>query len=669
MSKKRDDREDEVSLPRRGFLKGGGIAGGLALGSAVLGSAGLAGCGKSASASSSGGGTGSGGGGTGGGGTGPSTGSYKVVNADILYIGGGIGALTGIREAIKNGRKVTILDKGPYRAGGASGMNWDVEYVSFGLPTDAAGDTNWFPFQYEDPTLEVPGSVTNKQLGLNAVKSDPNMSISQDYVNNGGECFPRRNADGSLKYIDNYPYPYSVIQVEGGFPRHGQDELIKSSLVTVYDRTMVTNVVVNNGVCVGVTALHLPTGQYTVYTANAVILAAGGCCWFRGWETVAAHSMNSPDNTADVEMALYRQGVQIGDSEFAAYDFISCTPSGFSYAFNSGLGGDGGNYKYFQDVNGNAFLLQGNYDLPRFELDRVYFQTVVAQWMAANPTLLGPHGGIFVDTTNPQMVALMRECYARNIPLWQSTLGIDPTKTRIECNFEMYEHGGTPVVDNNLMTSIPGLFCSRGAGVFGEGGGTCQYVNARMGSYALRSALNYVKNAKLPSTINYSSAVTEFSRLSGILANKGSMRPHVIRQEIQNAAAVFSPYRATADLQAAAAELARIRTQDLPKQVCADQSSIYNTEWKMAIENYNLLDIAELSINASLQRLESRGFYRPDYPTEDTTNWQCMLVAKQANGQTTFTKKTLPTISWSATGQPASADKIAKARKISSGLR
>jgi len=588
-----------------------------------------------------------------------------------LYIGGGIGALTGIQEAIKNGRKVTVLDKGPFRAGGASGMNWDVEYVWFGLPTDAAGDFNWFPFQYEDPTTVVPGSITNKQLMLNAVKSDPNRSGAQFYVNTGGECFPRRNSDGSMKYIDDYPYPYSVKQVEGGFPRHVQDELIKSSLVTVYDRTMVTNVIVNNGVCVGVTALHLPTGQFTVYTANAVILTAGGCCWFRGWETVSAYSMNSPDNTSDVEMALYRQGVKIGDSEFGAYDFIACAPSGLSYSFNAGLGGDGGNYKYFKDKNGKAFLMDGGYDLARFELDRVYFQTVVAEYMAANPTTLGPNGGIYVDTTDPAMVALMRECYSRNIELWKDKFGIDPSKTMIEVNFEMYEHGGTPVIDNNMMTEIPGLFCSRGAGVFGEGGGTAQYLNTRLGSYTLRCALNYVKTATVPSTIDYSSAVAEFSRLSEILTrSNGSLRPHVVRQRIQKAAgAAFNPYRTADGLQTAATELARIRKEDLPKQICGDKSNIYNTEWKTAIENYNMLDIAEMSIKASLARQESRGFYRPDYPAIDNANWHCMLVAQQVGGEMTLTKKTLPTISWSTT-PPSSADKIAKARNISrSGFR
>ncbi len=223
-----------------------------------------------------------------------------------------------------------------------------------------------------------------------------------------------------------------------------------------------------------------------------------------------------------------------------------------------------------------------------------------------------------------------------------------------------------------MMTSIPGLFCSRGAGVFGEGGGTCQYVNARMGSYTLRSALSYLKTATTPSTVDYSSAVTEFKRLAAIrtasAANSTTtgVRPHVIRQAIQKAAgAAFNPYRPLADLQTAATTLASIRSQNLPNQVCSDQSSVYNTEWKMAIENYNMLDIAELSINASITRQESRGYYRPDFPAIDDTNWHCMLVAQQAGGQTTYTKTALPAITWSTGGQPSSASKTANTNSAS----
>jgi succinate dehydrogenase / fumarate reductase flavoprotein subunit len=650
MSKTRDDQEVKNAMSRRGFLKSGGLAAGAAV--ALAGGAGLLGC-----SSNSGGSSSTSTGSTTSGNGSPTT--YKVITADILYVGGGVGALSGVWEAVKNGRQVTIVDKGPWRAGGATGMNWDIEYVWYAPSPD--GSVNLQAYQTMDPAMS--SFVTNKQMIQNADLTDTNRSDPQFWVNQGGECFPRRNADGSMQWVEDLPYPYSLMEIQGGFPRHNQDELTGSSSVTVYDRTMVTNAIINNGTCVGVTALNLVTGEFTVFRANVVIMAAGGCGWINGWNTVAAHSMNSPDNTSDLEMGVYRQGARIGDSEFAAYDFISCFPTGISYGFNCGLGADGGNWSYFCDANGVYFLNNPAYDTTQFELNRVYFQTVVAQYMANNPTALGPHGGLFIDLTVPANLANMRICYSRSVPLWLNSFGIDATKQKIEVNFEMYEHGGTPVVDVNMMTDFPGLFCSRGAGVFGEGGGTCQYINQKMGSYALRSALTYLGSAAAQSTIDFTPAVTEFTRLAAIRSNTSAsaLRPWQVRQQIQQATGTcMGPLRTAAAMTAALTTLANIRANVLPNQVCADQSLVYNTEWKQAIENYNLIDIAELSITASLTRQESRGYYRPDYPNEDNVNWFCMLAGQKVNGALTFTKLTFPAVSWTGVTAVGTASRSAR---------
>jgi succinate dehydrogenase / fumarate reductase flavoprotein subunit len=83
----------------------------------------------------------------------------------------------------------------------------------------------------------------------------------------------------------------------------------------------------------------------------------------------------------------------------------------------------------------------------------------------------------------------------------------------------------------------------------------------------------------------------------------------------------------------------------------------------MAIENYNLIDIAELTIQASLARQESRGFYRPEYPTQDNTNWFCMLVAQQASGGPTFTKLTFPAVSWTGATAIGPASRSARSAR------
>lgn len=69
-----------------------------------------------------------------------------------------------------------------------------------------------------------------------------------------------------------------------------------------------------------------------------------------------------------------------------------------------------------------------------------------------------------------------------------------------------------------------------------------------------------------------------------------------------------------------------------------------NTEWKEAIENYNLLDCALLAVEASLLREETRGQYlRAEFPEADNENWNCMLVAKNNGGSAVFEKRVIPT--------------------------
>ena len=97
-------------------------------------------------------------------------------------------------------------------------------------------------------------------------------------------------------------------------------------------------------------------------------------------------------------------------------------------------------------------------------------------------------------------------------------------------------------------------------------------------------------------------------------------------------------------MEEAIAELERIRKEEMPKQVCADDSVNFNTDWKAAIENINLLDSAEVSIKASLLREESRGSYlRPEFPGVDNENWNCMLTARLVDGEIVFEKRDIPT--------------------------
>lgn len=549
---------------------------------------------------------------------------YEVVNCDFLVIGTGFGGMSAAYEAVAKGRKVTLVDKGPFRHAGAAGFNWDV--IATWCPD---------PAYYSSEHFVIDG-VVDTQAYYNADTTNPNADLGTTLMNRG-QVSTVRNEDGSVKWYADYPFMRGM---ESYFPRHDQDELAKSPWVTIDDRTMITDLLVTDGKCLGAIGIYLPTGQMKVYRANATIVATGGTCWIYGWSTITAKTFNSPDNTGDVDVAAYRHGAGIGDAEFAAYDICTIAPKGLAYGWGTIMNADANEWEMMMDKDGKPLFDPAVDDVERFGYDRAYFNPLLAQRIASG--LGTENGGILIDVSD----APLREAMIRNIPVFEK-FGIDVMSETLEAGFEMYEHGGTPVVDSNLMSiDLEGVFFVRGAGTSGKGGGSCVSMLHRFGSYATRCALDYLKSNPEAPEVDWTCVEKEFERLHEIKNREveGGLRPWEVRRHIQLACdGALGVYRETKAMEEALTELKRIRAEELPKMVTRDKSLIYNTDWKEAIENYNLMEIAEMSVQASLLREETRGaYFRPDFPEIDNENWNCTLVAREKDGQIVFEKRALP---------------------------
>lgn len=551
--------------------------------------------------------------------------NYEVINTDVIVIGSGFGGMSAAYEAIKYGRKVTMIDKGPFRHSGAAGFNWDV--IATWCPD---------PDYYTQESYVADRNPVDRQAFYNADTTNPNADLGTTLINRG-QTLPVRNEDGSVKWYLDLPM---IKGAEGYFPRHDQDELNKSPWITIADRTMVTDLLVSEGRCLGVIGIYLPTGEMRVYRANSTIVATGGTCWMYGWSTVTAQTFNSPDNTGDVDVAAYRHGAGIGDAEFAAYDICSVYPKGLAYGWGTILNADANEWEMMMDKDGNPLFDPAVDDVERFSYDRSYFNPILAQKIASG--LGTENGGILVDVSN----APLREAMKRNVEVFKR-FGIDVFSEPIEAAPEMYEHGGTPTVDTNLMCEdIEGVFFVRGSGTVGKNGGSCVTLLHRFGSYAARCAIDYMKNAPDAPDVDWSVVEREYERLHEIRNREVAdpLRPCEVRHHIQKACGEsLGLYRETAKMETALEELRRIRKEEMPRMAAADKSPIYNTEWKEAVENYNLLEIAEISVQASLMREETRGAYlRAEFPELDDANWKCTLVAREKNGEIQFEKKTWP---------------------------
>jgi succinate dehydrogenase / fumarate reductase flavoprotein subunit len=549
---------------------------------------------------------------------------YEVINTDLLIIGAGYGAVAAAFQAIAKGQKVTVIDKAPFRHGGGFGFNFDI--IATWVPDKTQyGKESWLK------------RVVNQDLYYKADMSDPNMDTGLTWLNRD-QVFPDRADDGSINWYVDYPF---IRGVQGVFSRLTSDALIKSPMVTVVDQTMITDLLINDGRCLGAMGLYLPTGDFRVFRAKATIVATGPTTWIYGWNTVQANSIGTPDNTGDVDMAAYRHGAGIGDSEYASFDFATTYPEGLGYGWNTMLNPDHIEYGAFADKNGKQmFTEESGIDLERIIYDTVYFVKELAKMMHAGA--MTAEGGLLANLNGVKL----RHAMALNLSVFEK-FGVDPNTEMLPIHDEIYERGGSPVVDATMMSEdIQGLFCVRGAGVGGASGGSNACNNSRFGSYAIRSALAYLDGTPAVKEIDWSPVEIEYNRLHELRtrAAASGLRPHVVRHEIQKTCGTsLGILREKDKLEAAAKELARIRAEDIPNMIVTSPSQTYNREWKEAIENINLLDAAELAVNATLLREESRGTYlRPDFPEVDDANWKVMLVAKLEDGKVNFTKKTMP---------------------------
>lgn len=557
--------------------------------------------------------------------------TYSVHNCDLLIIGSGFGAYAAANEAVSKGQRVVIVDKGPFRHGGNCGYNWDT--VSPWMPSKdcMAQDMN------------INKSV-NQELyyAMMEEEFDSGNPLSLVKMLNMGQTALSREEDGSLKLYSDYPMFKSI---EGFFPRLCLDEMMKSSLITVYDKTMITDLVVNDGVCAGAVGMHLPTGEYAVFRAPATILATGPTNWIYGWTGVTAYTNGSADNTGDVDMAAFRRGAGIGNSEYACFDFMTSYPNGLGYGWGACINPDANEYRLFADKDGNTlFSAETGFDVDRAGAgDRNYFNTECAKIIQQG---LGTEdGGLQCKAVYEHLRTIMKQ----NLPVFEK-FGVDPLKELVPIHDEIYERGGSPVVDKDGMSAdFKGLFCTRGAGGdTGTNGGSMAYQTHRVGAYVARRAMDYLVSLSEAPAVDWADVEKEIERLEQIRTREvdNGVRPHEIRHRIQNACGTcLGVLRETEKLEATVAELEAVAA-DIDKMVIPNQTKTYNIEWKEAIENYSLLDAALLAVKSTLMREETRGgYYRPDFPEVDDANWNCMLVGRKTDGEIVFEKVELPTVS------------------------
>jgi succinate dehydrogenase / fumarate reductase flavoprotein subunit len=408
--------------------------------------------------------------------------------------------------------------------------------------------------------------------------------------------------------------------------------------VTFFDEFMMLDLLLtDDGVCTGIVAMDIETGDIHVFHAKAVLLATGG------FGRVFKVTSNALAATGDGVAIAFRRGIPLEDMEF--YQFHPTGIYKMGILLSEACRGEGG---ILRNGLGERFMERYAPTLldlaPRDMVSRAIYQEIRAG--------RGVDGKDYVWLDLTHLPAEVIETKLPDITDFVRTyLGLDPVKDLIPIQpTAHYAMGGIPTdVDGRVTidaqnTPIPGLYAA----------GECACVSVhganRLGTNSLVDLVVFGRRAgrhmarfvqendfhPLPKDPAYRAR----AEIEWIWENDGTERVAQIRAELQEAMMTDAGVFRTGDgLKRLQQKLGELRNRYTQIRI-DDKSRTFNMELVEAIELGFLLDCAEAIAASALAREESRGaHYREDFPARDDANWlKHTLIARTSGGLQLFYK-------------------------------
>jgi fumarate reductase flavoprotein subunit len=401
---------------------------------------------------------------------------------------------------------------------------------------------------------------------------------------------------------------------------------LKYPSIRRYDEFFTTDLLVEDGRCIGLTALEMRSGKMFCFSAPAVIIAAGGAGRLFPFTT------NGAIKTGDGMSIAYRAGVPLKDMEFVQYHPTGLPNSGI--LLTEGCRGEGGvllnrhGRRYLQDYGMGPETPIGKPVLKTMELgprDRLS-QAFWHEQKQGN-TIETPWGDCVLLDMRHLGEKLINERLPFVRELATSYLGKDPVTDLVPVRPVVHYMMGGIHTDVRAATSMPGLFAA--------GECACVSINGanRLGSNSLTELLVFGRRAAESAVAHLASGTV---RAGGTVAlsNQSEMAQARIRELFTRTGATESVaglrremmaameehagiYRTGAGLASACESLALLRERYRRVEL-HDKSNVFNTDLLQTLELRSMLDCAEAVAASALARQESRGAHqRLDFTGRD----------------------------------------------------
>jgi len=543
----------------------------------------------------------------------------KEIEADILIIGGGTAGCYAAAEAkeLNPKLKVVILEKGHIERSGclAAGVNAINAYINPGETVES------FVRHVREDAI----GLVREDL-VKTIAEELNRAVAK--VEKWGLAVPK-DREGNYERRGRWN-----IKVYGESLKPILAEAAEKAGAEIYNRVVVTNLLLSNGEAAGAVGFGVRDGEFYVARAKSTIIATGGASGIYKPNTdgSAHHRIwYSPFNTG----AGYAMGIRAG-AEMTSFEmrFVALrtkdviAPTG---TLALGFGAKQVNARG-EEFMGKRFPELGGNSAPTCY--RTYGPVL---------EMKEGRGPCYLDTTHltAEQVRELKTSYldmCPSLPLYWAANGIDPGEEPVEiAATEPYITGGHCQagywVTVQRETTIPGLYAAGDV----AGGAPYKFVSGCWveGAIAARAAAERAQDIELPA-IDEKTLESErkrtFAPLERFARTGRGVTPAEMEERLQR---IMDEYAGGASkwyemdrksLELALRHVLKLKEQT-PLLIARDLH-----ELMLAHEVIDRVDVAEVLVHHLMYREETRwpGFTnRRDFPERDDERWLCFVNSRR----------------------------------------
>lgn len=539
-------------------------------------------------------------------------GAPRIIETDVVVIGGGSAGAHAALKAHAEGMRVLLVVKGFLGRSGASIFAGNLQLVSI----DGQEDLE----KFVRIRMRYGSSYLSDAEYLRRVSRYTNAEFFPAMEKRG--LYIRRHDDGRLVTSADVKAG-NVWAPNQGFSGTFIMELLRKDVLTrripLMQETMVTSLLTQGNQVVGVTALDIVRGELFVIRAKAVIVATGPSNY------LSTRATGTREQCANGFAMAYRAGAQMQDLEmqwFHASDIAEPRAWMRLHIYPNPMPATEKTIQLY-GKDGQMFFHQGmtpQVKQPYYVQLRYLYQQVKAgnaRW----------HGGYYGSYRHIEPEIMQNYSYQTQ---FFRNIGLDINKDLVELGVTWHmTFGGIRTDIRTMETSLDGLYAAGGVGSHGVGSIT--FVG-HDGTLAAELACERARGMEMPK-LDSAQVDGEMRRVMGRCTTRPSdgLLPAQVKTRIRAVMAAKMGYVKTAQgMQEGLDQLAAIRAEAVPRMGLASTSRTWNYDWVDALDVEDMLDICELTIRASLARQESRGyFFREDFPYTDNLNWLVHTVARR----------------------------------------